>query len=246
MRSHFILPVLILACGIVAGGCSGNSPIGNVQPSPIPFELTIPPNRPAADYYAISGVATTTQLERIGDSLIESPIPSFYAQFTHAAGVAAPASVQLNGNSLSRNLGTDTLRLETAGSNVFGNNTWALTDGTGNRVLFQMPSITVLDSVGPFAQKKNFRSDTSLTVTWKVPGPGSSGIYLIWTTPQDTLTIPMVDDFGQGVLSAANMTRLRGKGRVLLVRYATSEQTFNGRTLILTRIAQHAYDVTVD
>lgn len=240
------LSLLVIAGILVLSGCSSD-PIGPVGPLPIPFALTIPPNRPLGDMYAISGVSTSTQLIRVGDSLQESQIPSFYAQFTVIDSTLLPAKVAINGNPFERNMGSDTLRLSTiVAGNVFGDNVWTLTDAQGSDTSFTMAPPDVVDTVGPFQQRKTFRSDTSVVVSWKVPRVSSGALYIIWRGPNHTLVKLANDFFGRETISKDEILLVRGKGRVTVIRSINQERTYKGRKLVATRVAEHSYDVTVD
>jgi hypothetical protein len=151
----------------------------------------------------------------------------------------------LNGNPLARNLNTDTLRLDEASSSVYGNNTWKLADSAGAVAdSFVVQQIDVVDSVGPFKDLKTFRSDTSLKIGWTPPRIGSGGMYIIWSAPDTTITIP-VADIGFYTIEKADLVKLRGKGTVTFVRYLNIPKSYKGKRLILTRLAEHRYEVTV-
>lgn len=245
MRSSISLLVLVGALLLTALGCE-EDPVGPIGPSEIAFDLTIPPNRPAADLYAVSGAISRTTTVRVGDSIVESTISSFYAQFHTAPGIPLPASVLLNNSTMERNRGGDTLRLDDASAtSVLGNNTWKLVDELGAADSFLMQRVDVLDTVGPFKEKKTFRSDTSLSINWLPPRLGSSGLFMIWKAPDTTLTLPLAD-VGFFTISKEDMKAIRGKGKVTFLRYLNSQKNYKGRKLILTRLAEHRYDVTVD
>jgi len=236
--------IVLLAVLTAIAGC-GSDTIGPIGPVALPFDLTIPPNRPAGDLYAVSGIVSTTQPVRVGDSIVEGTVSSFYAQFSPAPGVAIPASVLLNGNLLERSRNTDTLRLDGASSlSVLGNNLWKLIDSSSAADSFPVQTIDVLDSVGPFKQFKSFRSDTDLTLGWMPPRIGSGGMFLIWKAPDTTMVTPMAD-IGSYRISSGDLVKLRGKGSVTLVRYLNIQKTYKGKTLVLTRLAEHRYEVTI-
>jgi hypothetical protein len=229
---------------LVGAGCGSNT-IGPVGPFDIAFDLTIPPNRPAADLYAVSGVSSRTQLMRVGDSIVESTSQSFYAQFNVAPGITLPAQVLLNGNPLARNRDTDTLRLDEATSNsIYGNNTWKLVDSASGVDSFMIQQVDVVDSVGPFKDQKTFRGDIELHIGWTPPRIGSGGMYMIWKAPDTTISIP-VADVGSFTLDGRDMAKLRGKGSVTFIRYLNIQKSYKGKRLNLTRLAQHNYEVTV-
>jgi hypothetical protein len=244
MRSLSVLGLLVLAAMVAGSGC-GSDPIGPIGPAEIPFDLVIPPNRPVGDLYAVSGVSSTTQLVRVGDSIVESTIPAFYAQFHAAPGGTLPASVFLNDNPLERSRGGDTLRLDEASStSIFGNNIWKLADGSAAADSFTIGRVDVLDSIGPLRESKNVRSDTNLQLGWMPPRIGSGGMYLIWKAPDSSMMIPIAD-IGSYTVESADLKRLQGKGTVTFVRFLNIQKTYKGRKLILTRLAQHRYEVTV-
>jgi hypothetical protein len=244
MRSTFVLSILALSLLIGGAGC-GSDPIGPIGPLEIPFDLTVPPNRPVGDLYAVSGVTSRTQFVRVGDSIIESAIPSFYAQFHAAPGGALPAKVLLNGNELERSRGGDTLRLETASSQtVLGNNIWKLVDESSAVDSTTVQRVDVIDSIVPFNERKTFRSDTNLRLSWMPPRIGSGGMYLIWKAPDTTIVTPIAD-VGSYAIESADLKKLRGKGTVTFIRYLNTQKNYKGRKLILTRLAQHRYEVTV-
>lgn len=244
MRSSILPLALAGILSLAALGC-GDDPVGPVGPFDIPFDLTVPANRPTGDLYAVSGVISTTTNVRVGDSIVESTIPAFYAQFHTAPGVPLPAKVLLNESPLARSRGGDTLRLDEASASVFGNNTWKLVDSSNVADSFLVQKIDVIDTIAPFKDKKSFRSDTSLAMAWLPPRLGSGGMLLIWKAPDTTMTIPLAD-VGFYTMSKENMKALRGKGKITFVRYLNSQKTYKGRKLILTRLSEHRYDVTVD
>ncbi len=244
MMRALTFSVAVVALVLLFQACT-TDPVGPVGPLPIPFNLTVPPNRPVGQYYAMSGVTTNTVLIRVGDSLQESEVPSFYAQFDRGDAVPQPTSVKLNGNPLERNLGSDTLRLSTAPlGNVFGDNTWTVGDAAGD-TSFTMATVDIVDSVEPFRLKKTFRSDTNLVISWKLPRFGSSGMYIIWRSPQAVLVRAVTDFIGRETLTADDLIRLRGDGTVTLLRYVNAQKSFRGNVLVATRVAQRTYNVTV-
>jgi hypothetical protein len=240
-----LFSAIILALYGFLGGC-GTDPIGPVGPIDIPFDLMVPFNRPAADYYAMSGVHIQTRPSSIGDSVVYTSIPSFYAQFHAATGGPLPDQVLLNRNPLERHLGGDTLRLATAVSqNVFGDNTWVLED-EADSVAFLAPKIDVVDSLEPFTFKTSFRPDTAVVIQWKRPVFGASGLILRWETKDYIHMVPLADGIGRIEVNAETMNKLRGQGKVTVIRYLTLEKQYKGKKLIITRTAQRSYDVYVN
>ena len=242
---HILAPAFLLMLCLLTMGC-GDDPIGPIGPSDIPFDLTIPFTRPAADYYAVSGVQIDTRSVRIGDSIAELAVPAFYAQFHSPKGEPLPGSVLLNRNPLERHLGGDTLRLASAASsNVFGDNTWILAD-TDDTVSVLAPKVDIVDSLEPFSFKTTFRNDTGIVIKWKRPVFGASGLILRWESRDYIHMVPLVDALGFAEIDAATMDKLRGKGTITLLRYLTLEKQYRGKKLVVTRVAQRSYDVTVN
>lgn len=230
---------------VAAMGCADRT-IGPIGPSSIPFDLTIPSNRPVADYYAVSGVTTSTTFLRIADSIVQSQVLNFYAQFTATPGLALPASVLLNDNRLERNLDTDTLRLdEITTGNVLKDNDWTFVGADSTKKKITMPAIDIVDSVGPFQSRTSFRSDAPLTVGWRIPHAGAGGLTIIWRGPEHTTILPVNDFIGTATIPEGEMEKLLGAGTVTFIRYTNRTDTFNGKSITVTRIAQHSYPVTV-
>lgn len=251
MRYQSICLALLAGIAACFAAC-GSDPIGNPGPVDLPFDLTIPDNRPVANYYAVSGIVTTRRLVKVNDSIVESSFPSFYAQFNAAdSSFAIPSSVMLNGNPLVRNKGTsDTLRLDAVkdGSNLFGEDTWSLADSGVSTKTFPIKPVDIVDSVTPLGTSASIRSDTSLQIRWKRPSPGSlsGGMYLYWRAPGRTLSVNMNDGIGNYSMDTSALKTLRGRGSVTLIRYYNIPGTYNGKSLMVTRLAQRTYTITVD
>jgi hypothetical protein len=228
------------------GGCDGHRPDGPIGPSEIPFNLVIPATMPAGDYYAISGISVQKQLTGGIDSLTEGTSQSFYAEFYTAPGGTLPASVSIDGNQLVRNLQTDTLRLDAAvGLQPFGANSWSLSEAGEGPSTFTSAFIPAVDSVRPFRlNQPPLRGDTSLTIQWK-PAGTNVGMQLRWVGPSRTYTQAVNDFAGSFTVPKEIMATLRGKGLVTLTRFRTTTEQYRGKNLIVARLAQNIFEVTV-
>lgn len=249
MRSLPALLTLVLATGLFATGilgCGGTEPPTGLGPSSIPFGLTIPDKRPPADYYATSGVTTRLVSTRVGDSIVETAQTIFYAQFTTAAGVPLPTSVEINGNTLARHRDGDTLRLTSGNAlTLYADNTWGLTDTDNSETTFMIPKIDVVDTIKPFDRRTTLRGDTSLALQWKRPTLISSALHISWVTSNYTYEKIVADIAGEHEIPTEDMKKLRGKGKVLVTRYYYLPRKYKTRDLLLTRIAQRSFDVEI-
>lgn len=247
IRFPVLLTLLLAIITLSVTGCGDDRPLGPTGPLSIPFELTTSFLRPDGDYFAISGIVTRSTTIISGDSTIESTFPAFYAQFHADPGLRLP-QVLLNKSRFERHRGGDTLRLaSSSGTSVYGDNTWTLIDTVdGDTASHLVSKVDVIDTLEPFAFKKNFRSDTSLTIRWKRPSFGSSGLILIWDAVDHTVVKSLQDGIGYYEIDRSDMLRLRGKGKITLIRYLNIEKSYKGKKLVLTRIAERSYDVTVE
>ncbi len=234
---------LVPIVALVVSGCSHPAVPGG-EPGDIPFDLLVPGNIPRGDYNAIGGISIETMLSGTADSTFEAPARSYYAQFAPAVGMPLPARVLLNGNPLSRYKETDTLRLESAENNVFGDNLWALVDSTGDTTKFPAIRLDAVDSVSPFTAGKLIRGDTALRLIWKPPTVSSGGVLITWTVPGTTYS-EFVQDNGLFVVPASTLKKLAGRGRFVLTRFRNDNHTYKGRKVVVTRLAQRIYTVTV-
>jgi len=243
MRSFLLLIALLLGLGAI--GCGSTEPPTNIGPLNIPFSLVIPGNRPAADYYAVSGVSVRIVATKVGDSIVEMPQTLFYAQFAAAPGAELPDTVTLNHTPLDRHLDTDTLRLAAAAPNILADNTWGLIDANNSETTFLVPKIDIIDTVSPFDERSSVRSDTSLELGWKRPTLISSAMHIRWTTSNHTYEQVMPDSFGAYTIPASEMEKLRGRGKVLLTRYYYLPRKYKSRDILLIRIAQRSFEIDV-
>lgn len=230
----------------ILAGCGGPDIPSDTGPPSLPFSLAIPGNRPKADYYATSGVMVRMVSVKVGDSVVDSPQSSYYAQFTTEPGSTPPQSVTLNGTALERHRDTDTLRLGSgAPQTVLSDNAWEIIDPDNTKSSFRLQKIDVVDTVAPFNRRSTVRGDTSLTLGWRRPSLISSAFHINWTTNADTLNLVANDAFGEFTISRADMAKVRGKGRVILTRYYYVEGKHKGKSVGLMRIAQRTFDIEV-
>lgn len=246
MRS-FIFLALVGTLILASLGCNSHPSVPPGDLGAIPFELTVPPNVPAGDYHAVSGISIENGLTRVGDTILEAPGRSFYAEFYPANDAPMPRGILLNGNPLERNLQSDTFRLESASNStpsIFNENIWSFIDTTGDTVDFPTIMLDPIDSIAPFSSGVMVRGDTSLKLTWKPSSVGSGGIYLTWEAPGSTYT-EFIQDFGLYVVKPSTLKELLGTGTVTLTRFRNDTHLYNGRNVVLTRLAQRVYTVTV-
>lgn len=245
-----VLCALLLPC---ISGCSGkdiNGPIGD--PKNIPFDLTIPVDLPAADYYAIAGTKLEQQLTQIGDSLVEVPSAQLFAQFAPAAGMTVDFDVVINTSELERHKDGDTLRLRSAfDTSLFrGDQIWRLRDTAAplgiDLTRFTLPSVVLLDTIAPFntlrATLGSLRSDTALTIRWQ---RGNGTIRIEWETDNGNIVRDAQDFTGSYTIPAEVMAQLTGEGVVSVTRYRSITHAFNGQSIFAMRLSQRIYEVTV-
>jgi len=227
---------LLLAVSIwIFSGC-GHPPIAPGVPGDIPFNLLIPNNTPKGDYQAVSGI------NKVGDTLITSLARSFYGQFI---GTPLPGRVLLNNIPLAQYRTTDTLRLDNGDATIYGPNTWALVDTlTGDTTRFPAIMVDPIDTIGPFTTDTFIRADTTLRLAWRPPTTGSGGVLITWAAPDTTLQ-EYVQDVGFATLASSKLKRLIGKGTVTLTRFRNDQHIWNGKKVIITRLAECRYVVTV-
>lgn len=223
-------------------GC-GHAPLAPGIPGDIPFDLLIPNNTPRGDYQAISGIRVIQTTNRVGDTTITSLANSFYGQFT---GTPLPGKVLLNNLMLERyRTTTDTLRLGSGDATVYGPNTWALVDTlTGDTTRFPATTLDPITTIGPFSSSSSVRADTSLQLTWPPPKTGSGGVLITWVA-SDTTFQQYVQDVGFATIPSSKLQILRGKGKVTLTRFRNDQQIWNGKRVIITRLAECQYGVHV-
>ncbi len=244
------LIIILLACATALGaaGCDSHDIGGATVPNEYPFDIVLPPVQTPVDNYAESGISLQTQTIIIRDSLVESTTPQFYAQFRSTNAGDPPAAVKLNGNLLIPiSAGSDTLRLTTAsGTSLYNDNVWSMADG-GDSASFVIARVDGIDSVTPFVTRKSFRSDTAITLRWKRPSSGSSGMYITWTSSgKYTYTQRVDDNIGSFQIPRAEVQKLSGPGKIYLTRYLTVQKTFRGKSVMIRRLVQRVYPVTVE
>jgi|GEM_PF-2321185 len=244
------LIIILLACAAAFGaaGCDSHDIGGAMVPVEYPFDILLPPVQTPVDYYAESGISLQTQTIVVRDSLVESTTPQFYAQFRSANGSEPPAGVKLNGNILTPlSAGSDTLRLTTvSGTSLYNDNVWSLADG-GDSASFVIARVDGIDSVAPFVTRKSFRRDTSITMRWKPPTSGSSGMYITWTSSGKYTYAQRVDDnIGTFEIPRKEVEKLAGPGKIYITRYLTLQKTFKGKSVMLRRLVQRIYPVTIE
>jgi hypothetical protein len=243
-------PLLLLL--LLIAGCGGRDlPVVPSGPPEILFDLVIPPNTPTADYVGVSGTSIRTELTPIGhDTMpeyVKSSVMAYYAQFVSAPGMTVPTRVMLNSDTLERHRGTDTLRLDqgSALSKLVGENKWKIFSSGAESATdsFTVAALAPLDSIAPL-YTDNLRGDTSMILRWRAAS--SAGITLIWTmTGSGYVYTRTFADNGTFVIPADEVRKLRGEGTVQLIRFRSSNHTYNGRPLVLTRLAQRVYEVVV-
>lgn len=218
-------------------------------PPGIAFDLVIPSNTPVGDYNGVSGTSIKTELTPINNDTvpeyIESSVVAYYGQFVSASTSPKPSRVVLNRDTLIRHAGTDTLRLDQGSAlrDLVGDNYWKIFGENGDTVTFISPALGPLDSISPLYQK-DVRGDTSLTLRWK--GGAGAGVMLTWTHEGSGYVFSRAyGDNGSLTIPVDEMKKLRGVGTVTLVRYRSTNHLYNGKTVVLTRLSQRHYDVTV-
>lgn len=241
---------LLVVAALALAGCTGRVVDPPAEEGEIRFGLVIPATRPAGEYYLASGVVSEVRIVKVGDSLVPRDIQSFSAQFTRQdTSIRMPLEVSINGTRLSRHRGGDTLRLAGAGdTSLLSINTWRIVDSSMAEASYTTPVIDVVDSVLPMLTmlpSSIIRADSSLTLRWRRPVRSSGGLYIEWQAPNDTIRINANDGFGFYQISADDMKRVRGAGRVTLTRYINGSGSFQGLRVITTRLAQRSYEVSV-
>ncbi|MBX7216944.1 MAG: hypothetical protein K1X90_08210 [Candidatus Kapabacteria bacterium] len=226
----------------IFSGCGGHPPIAPGIPGDIAFNLLIPSNTPKGDYQAISGLSVAQTSTKVGDTTLTSISRSFYGQFT---GTPLPGNVLLNNVPLARYRTSDTLRLNNGDATIFGPNTWAFVDTlTGDTARFPAIMVDPIDTVGPFTTDNFIRADTTLRLAWRPPTNGSGGVLITWVAPDTTLQ-EYVQDVGFATLAPFKLKSLIGKGTVTLTRFRNDQRTWNGKKVIITRLAECRYVVTL-
>ena len=227
----------------IFSGCGGHPPIAPGIPGDIAFNLLIPSNTPKGDYQAISGLSVAQTSTKVGDTTLTSISRSFYGQFT---GTPLPGNVLLNNVPLARYRTSDTLRLNNGDATIFGPNTWAFVDTlTGDTARFPAIMVDPIDTVGPFTTDNFIRADTTLRLAWRPPTNGSGGVLITWVAPDTTLQ-EYVQDVGFATLAPFKLKSLIGKGTVTLTRFRNDQRTWNGKKVIITRLAECRYVVTLN
>jgi len=242
--------IVVLAAAILFAGCEGRTVDPPDGHGAIGFALEIPANRPSGEYYVTSGVVNDVVAVKVGDSIVNRDIQTYGAQFTRAAdAVAMPLEVSVNGSPLARHRDGDTLRLKSASdTSLLGSNTWRITDSSQSSEVFTSPVLDVVDSVAPFRTllpTQAIRSDSSLTIRWQRPKRASGGMYIEWRAPNDTLRYTANDGIGILTIPSEDMMKLRGSGHVVLTRYLNATGSFHGLRVVISRLAQRSYEVTV-
>jgi hypothetical protein len=229
---------------LTLAGCSERIIPPSDGPQAIEFSLVYPQPPSSDAFFAVSGVRLITDEIVRGDTVVKVSGRSFFAQF-RSGGPAMPTLVELNGNALARHLDTDTLRLgSTDGANLFGVHTWRLTDTEGPTT-FQVATLSELDSIAPLMYGEPFRSDTSLALTWRPPATATSGILITWRMPGVETYSQVVSDAGRFTIPASIVSRFSGDSELILSRFRTDQDMYHGKQLILTRVAQRNYHVTI-
>lgn len=248
-----VLLPLAAALSSLLSGCAGkeiNGPIGGS--SGIPFDLTIPVDLPAADYYAIAGTKLVQQDIMVGDSIVEGSSSSLYAQFAAAGGMPVDFDVVINTSYLDRHNDGDTLRLRSASdtSLLRGDQIWHLRDTAAaigiDLTRFTLPPVDLLDTIAPFNSLRSalstIRSDTALTIRWQ---PGNGTIRIEWKTDKGNIARDAQDFTGSYTIPAEVMAQLTGEGTISVTRYRSVTHDFNGKSIYALRLSQRTYEVTV-
>ncbi len=249
MRS-LLKRLILVGLAVVAGSMAScnTREVFVPPPGPLPFNLYILQNRPVGDYYAMSGIVARVEQVKVDDSIVKKDLASFSAQFIATTGAPAVSSVLLNGHVLEQH-NNDTLRLRgTSDLLLLGANNWSFTPAAGGPLDVAMGLIDPIDSVKPFGQLPVdgvLRSDSSLTIQWKRPTAASGGMYIEWRAPNDTLAWSVSDGIGTFTIDYPDMKRLTGKGLVILSRFMNISRDFNTKKLVISRVAQRSYSVSV-
>ncbi|MDB5036337.1 MAG: hypothetical protein JWQ98_3578 [Chlorobi bacterium] len=252
MRFFLFLALITIVAGIT--GCESRPVDALTGNAVLPFDLLAPSNQPAdGDYYGESGVVFSTQTTILKDSLSHTNTSAFQAQFRvkHDTSNSSlltrlPAMVFLNGAQL-RVTGLDTVRLgSSSGAAVLNDNIWKLADSSGDTASFTVPKIDGIDSVLPFATGADIRGDVPLPVRWNSPFSVSGGMSITWQGPGYTYRQLVDDGVGAYEIPKDVMTKLRGRGNVYFTRYLNVIKFFRGKKVVLTRMTQRKYEVTVN
>ena len=234
-------------------GCDHQPPAPSNDPQAIPFDLVLPFELTGGDYYAVAGVKSEEQVSQVGDSLEEVTVRRFYAEFLAANDGQVDFDVYINTTKLARHRDGDTLRLRSTfdTSVVSGDQVWHLREPGEERFdigRFILPSVSLLDTIGPFnglrETKGTLRSDTALTIRWQ-PSTTGGNIRIEWRAPKTTIVRDAFDFSGNYVIPAEVMENLRGTGTVIITRYRSISETFDGKTVVGLRMAQRTYEVAV-
>jgi hypothetical protein len=250
---RFIFLSSLLTLLIAAGGCNSRQIPGPPDSTALPFALRLPTSIPAGEYHAVSGTLFQTELVPAGrdsvtgrDSVMPVVSRSYYAQFTTSPGVTPPTKVTLNGLPMERHHDTDTLRLGegNVASGIFGRNTWVL-HGAADSAAFMTEELTPVDSVMPFVNGSQIRGDVDLQIRWPAPKSSSGGVIIYWTIPDLPEYVITANDIGVYTMRRQDLEKFRNATSVSIVRFRNETRTYDGRRLIVTRLAQHNYAVEV-
>lgn len=237
-----LLPA-IFAGFLILVGCSDRSVPPIDGPRSIRFELVYPQPPSSDAYFGVSGVRLVTD-DVAQDTIVRVTGRSFFAQF-YTGGPELPTSVELNGIPFVRHLETDTLRLGTSSStSFFGVQSWRLTDAQGP-TSFQVNPLQEIDSVLPVMWGDLIRGDTSLLLTWRSPSTATGGVLITWRMQGVETWSQTFSDVGRATIPEAVVSRFAGDSELILTRFRTEQHVFRSKPLILTRVAQREYRVTV-
>jgi hypothetical protein len=245
--ASFVLSLVAIVAVSACGSSSG--PITPPGPKDIAFDLTIVPGIISpGDYHAISGTSIISESQIIGDSLFDVSGHAFYAQFYKSSPAdSSPTMVTLNNNPLERHLGGDTFRLASGDPRTLGgSNIWRLHSG-GDSTAFTTAAMDPIDTVSPLVRNTVVRGDIDLQLVWPLSPTGANGMKVIWTG--GSLATPIIfsaQDNGRLTIPKSEMVKLVGARTVLFIRFRNQEYTYNGKKLIVTRLAQRSYEVTVE
>ena len=254
MKGTF-LAGFFLSLLIILSGCGNHQPPEpSDDPLAIPFDLVLPANLSGGDYYAIAGIKSEEQVSQIQDSLEEVTVRRFYAEFLPAnSSDSVNFDVYINTTKLKRHRDGDTLRLQSAfdTSVTNGDQIWHLREPGETRFdigRFILPAVSLLDTISPFQGLRDrngtIRSDTALTIGWK-PGATGGNMRIEWRGPNNTVIRDALDFAGNYTIPAEVLANLRGPGTVIITRFQSQTEDFNGKTIVAMRLAQRTYEVTV-
>ncbi|HVK38811.1 MAG TPA: hypothetical protein VNA88_09790 [Candidatus Kapabacteria bacterium] len=212
-------------------------------PQSIEFSLVYPQPPNSDAYFGVSGVRLVTD-EIVRDTLVKVTGRSFFGQF-YTGGAALPTQVELNGVLFERHAATDTLRLgATDNTNLFGVQAWRLTDAEGP-MTFQVAALNEIDSVAPLMYGDPLRADTALALSWRPPSTATGGVLITWRMAGVDTYSQIVTDMGRFTIPANIVGRFAGDSELILTRFRTDQNLYRGKQLILTRVAQRNYRVSV-